>query len=522
MFARGPSRRLVEIARTLMAEFTKPETLLTPRTGDLPAETSGILRIFGKNTLWLWIDLGALRLGTMLAGLFLIRYFGPHSFGIYSMALAVGWVANAVLDLGLTRYAQRAVAATTEEARPILALTLFTTVAAAIPTIIVLALASRTNQFETACLAAGFVLCNLEGTSSLCSSILTADLRSGAILPGSIIGAAGLIGLTALTIWMHLSVLQLLVGLSLKSLFVVSLRLWQLRAYWPQSSHWTLTAFKRVMRQAWPYFATNLTQVGYGKAAVLCLGFVATQAAVGWFAAAYTISDVIPQWSYAISFAVLPVWTRLYESERIRDLLDLRYKLLDVILFAAIPVCIGLAVFAGPLCNLLGAEYVPSVPVLRIAALRCVTSVLDGFLGHGFLVAVDRVKERQQALSRSLIILMILSLALGYFWGALGAGVALIVADSILILQYLWICARISLKIHWPLQPASLLASVLMALCALALPSHVNFILRAVAAAAVYLIVMFIVSRNNLVNVSQTLRECVGKRMDRIYAAEKT
>src|SRR5215475_4479771 len=201
-----------------MSELAKTETL-APQ--ELPRETSAILRIFGRNTIWLWLDLGALRIGTALAGLFLIRYFGPTNFGIFSMALAVGWVANAVIDLGLTRYAARAVAASPMEVRPILALSLLTTVASALPAIAILLVASPKNHWQLVCLAAGFVLCNLEGTSGLCSNILTADLRSRAILPGSIIGTVGLIGLTTATIWLHLSVLTLLVGLSLKSLLVL-------------------------------------------------------------------------------------------------------------------------------------------------------------------------------------------------------------------------------------------------------------------------------------------------------------
>ena len=76
--------------------------------------------------------MGALRIGTMLAGLLLIRYFGPTNFGIYSTALAAGWVANAVIDLGLTRYAARAVAANVNEATPILAITLLTTLGSAV------------------------------------------------------------------------------------------------------------------------------------------------------------------------------------------------------------------------------------------------------------------------------------------------------------------------------------------------------------------------------------------------------
>src|SRR5215475_13738717 len=142
------------------------ELIKTPPTAascpsGLPADTSGILRIFGRNTLWLWLDLGALRIGTMLAGLFLIRFFGPVNFGIYSSAIAFGWVANAVIDLGLTRYAARAVAATPDEARPILSLSLLSTVASALATLVFLWIALRSGHTQFACLAAGFILCNL-------------------------------------------------------------------------------------------------------------------------------------------------------------------------------------------------------------------------------------------------------------------------------------------------------------------------------------------------------------------------
>ena len=102
--------------RTLIFKSGRPLDSVAARLL-LPAETSGaILRILGRNTFWLWIDLGVLRIGTMLAGLFLIRYFGPTNFGVYSTALASGWIANSVVDIGLTRYAARAVAATLDRA----------------------------------------------------------------------------------------------------------------------------------------------------------------------------------------------------------------------------------------------------------------------------------------------------------------------------------------------------------------------------------------------------------------------
>src|SRR5215468_10220460 len=94
---------------------------------ELPSQRSAILGMFGQNTFWLWLDMGALRIGGLLAGFFLIRYFGPHDFGLYSTAMAVGFLVNALSDLGLTRYTARAVSADRREGPPVLAVTYLST-----------------------------------------------------------------------------------------------------------------------------------------------------------------------------------------------------------------------------------------------------------------------------------------------------------------------------------------------------------------------------------------------------------
>jgi O-antigen/teichoic acid export membrane protein len=288
------------------------------------------------------------------------------------------------------------------------------------------------------------------------------------------------------------------------------LRLSQLRSRWPTAKHWSLAEFMGVASRARQFFANNLTQVGYGKVAILSLGVVAPPAEVGWFAAAFTISDVIPQWSYALSGALLPVWTRLFESRRTEDMLVLRRRLLDGILFTTIPVWICLAAFAKPLCSLLGVQYIPGAPVLQIVAARSVLSVLDGFLGHGFLVAVNLVGERQKALGRCLGLLSAMSLAFGYLWGPVGVALALLMSDCCLILQYLWISSRIGLRIEWPSVVPSLGAATLMAGCAALLPSEFHFALRAIASIAVYFSALLVFSKDRVLDVGQTLRECIA------------
>ena len=204
------------------------ETAQQPSLGGsgLPSERAAILRIFGKNTFWLWLDLGALRIGSLLAGFFLIRYLGPNDFGLYSTAIAVGFLVNAVSDLGLTRYTARAVAADASEGTPILTLTLFTTVLFALLEVAGLLFALLTGHSRIAAICAGLVINNFEGTSILCSAMLTAKLRSRQILPGSVVSTVALIVLSALVIILRLSVVTFLILGMFRSLSVLLLRLW--------------------------------------------------------------------------------------------------------------------------------------------------------------------------------------------------------------------------------------------------------------------------------------------------------
>ena len=413
----------------------------------LPSERAAILRIFGKNTFWLWLDLGALRIGSLLAGFFLIRYLGPNDFGLYSTAIAVGFLVNAVSDLGLTRYTARAVAADASEGPPILTLTLLTTVLFALLEVAGLLFALLTGHSRIAAICAGLVINNFEGTSILCSAMLTAKLRSRQILPGSVVSTVALIVLSALVIILRLSVVTFLILGMFRSLSVLLIRLWQLRGLLPALHLKSTRKLRIVIRSAWPFFCYNITQVSYSRLSIVCFGLVAPESMVGIFSAAFVLSDVFPQWSYAMSGALLPLWTRLFESDRNTELLELRESLLDLIVLLCVPAAIAISIFAPEICALLGSRFASSTLVLRILAYRILLSVVDGFLGHGFLIAINRVRERQRAQTYALVLLGILTLLLGKIWGPTGAACALFIADAALILQYLSILSRLKLRL---------------------------------------------------------------------------
>src|SRR5260370_5350298 len=303
------------------------ETAQQPSLGGsgLPSERAAILGIFGKNTFWLWLDLGALRIGSVLSVFLLMRYLGPDDFGLYSTAIAVGSLVNAVSDLGLTRYTARAVAADGSEGPPILTLTLLTTVLFALLEVAGLLFALLTGHSRIAAICAGLVINNFEGTSILCSAMLTAKLRSRQLLPRSVVSTVALIVLSALGIILRLSVVTFLILGMFRSLSVLLIRLWQLRGLLPARHLKSTRKVIIVIRSAWPFFCYNITQVCYSRLSIVCFGLVAPESMVGIFSAAFVLSDVFPQWSYAMSGALLPLWTRPFERYRNTELLRFQY-----------------------------------------------------------------------------------------------------------------------------------------------------------------------------------------------------
>jgi PST family polysaccharide transporter len=475
---------------------------------ELQQRTHDALGSFGRNALWLWFDKGALKVGTVLAGLFLVRYLGPTDFGIYSIALAAGAFANAILDLGLTPYAARIVGADPGEGRSILALSLLVTLVSGAAEAVLVFIFARQSHWYAACLCTGLIVCNLEGTSILCSFMLTADLRSRAILPGSLLSASGLIALAVLVIHWRLSVFALLAGLILRSLLVMAARLTQLQKFYPTRRHWQFREFRRITNAAWPFFSYSLTVLVYSQIPILCLSLVASKENVGFFATASTVIALLAQLAFAATDALLPVMTRLHAAGHRSDMQSLGQQLLDLFFVVTVPIVVLFSMFAPQICALLGPSFAAAAPVLRIIAFLAMFLVVEA-LGGSFLVACNLVKQRRNVFASAAVLLAVLTLALGHFWGAEGAATAALLAHAFLLCGYLYLISRAGLKLSagralW----GSLAAGLAMMVLTPRPPSVFVFLYATPVALSVYLVVLVLTARNALVEVSRTLRLC--------------
>lgn len=476
----------------------------------LPSETDALLGILGRNTLWLWIDRGLLAIGTLVTGLLLVRYLGPGNYGLYSLAISLGALTASFLDLGLTRYAARTIAANPEDGPAILStcfsMSMLLLVASALAFVVY---AHRQNS-PAECICAGLIIGNFQRLATIAAFFLTAELRSLSVLAGSFFSRLATIGVTMIVIVRHLSVLSLLIGLAFISLPLVGIRLWQLRHHCPSRRDWRWSGFRRIVRQAWPFMSYSWTETGYAQLSILCLGVVASRQEVGWFSAALVITGIFPQWTFASSDALLPIMTRLFEAGKLPPLLELREQLLDVFIIAAVPVAVTLSVFARFICALIGPRFASSAPVLQILAGCAMLSALGGLLGGAVLMAINKVKERRNALAMTLVSLAPLTLLLGWLWGPRGAGLALLIADTIVFFQYIRIFKAIGMPLRFGSTTwISLSAGAVMAGFSLSIEHITPWPVNLSLAWLLYFGAFSALARRQLTNAGRTLRQCI-------------
>jgi len=482
---------------------------------EISVDVPGHLGVFGSNSLWLWLDRGALRIGTILAGLVLVRYLGPSNYGIYATAIATGAIANIVTDLGLTRYGARTAAAWPQEIPRILAGSLLITAIFFVLEVIAFCVSLALGQTYAAALTAGLILTNFEGTSSLCAALLTGALRSRAILPASILSVCGTIAITLLAVWQHFSVLTLLSAMAFKSIIILGVRLLPMREWWPASRLFRFDEVVATVHRAWPYFSYALAEIAYSQMPVLCLSLVADRVQVGLFAAAIIIANIFPQWLFAASDALLPIITKFYESGESSRTSIMMQRVTDLFVMITVPIAIALSTLAPVICSLMGQQFTSSAPILRIAAFNCILTAIGTLLGSVYLTAANRIRERRNVFGAGVLATVVLILVLGRIYGGAGAAVAVLAGNLVIDAAYVFLSRDAGLDIAIrPILSACLIggAAVLVELTARQFMQ--NSILLTAIALLTYAAGIILISRHTLGAAWGTFLECIHQRSE--------
>ncbi len=254
-----------------------------------------------------------------------------------------------------------------------------------------------------------------------------------------------------------------------------------------KGSPWTpdLDKARSIFRASVPFVIGQLLRALINVFDVVLLSLLIGEIAVGLYTAAYRICFLVILIGHSLQVAYLPALSRAAHrsSQEVSQLVN---RALEFCAALAIPMATGGILLAGPLLvNLFGPEYGEGADAFRLLLVSVAFMFLHGLLGIT-LLAHDRTRVLMwiQAIAASLNI--VLNLILIPRHGIMGAAVATVIAEGlILTLDYL-ACRRLKVDIAFGLLIKPIVASAVMTALLLWLGPSSSWLLRLLAGIVTY------------------------------------
>jgi O-antigen/teichoic acid export membrane protein len=370
------------------------------------------------------------------ASVLLLRYLGVAEFGRYVTVMALIGIVSGVTDAGLTAIGNRelAVSPPGERRRRLLA-NLVTLRLAITPVGVLLATAfalvagyEPTMVKGTLLAGAGLVLVNTQATLMLPLSV---ELRNARLTVAELLKQVGtVVGIATLVIAGASLLPFFAIQIGVGALIVVATPAIVGRDWWPgmRADRDTL---RMLFVEALPMAAALALNVIYFRALVIVASLVSTATETGYVATSFRIFEVL----LGIPTIVLGVALPVLSAAATEDTPRLGYvlqRMSEVGLATAALLAVLLLIAADPIIRLLGgSQYADAAPVLRIQGF----ALLGLFLGQAWqlgLVAIRQQRSVAIANGIALVAVLVLGLTLIPAVGAEGAGIAAVVAETLL------------------------------------------------------------------------------------------
>jgi len=177
---------------------------------------------------------------------------------------------------------------------------------------------------------------------------------------------------------------------------------------------------------------TILSQV-YMNFGFLMLGVMAIGEPAGWFTAAQRLVYFVLVIDRAFYMVAFPIVSRRLTDLARPEALDVMNRLAKLVLLVTIPIALCTLPLAPSLLNaIFGPDYLPAAPALAVLVWLVVTTTLSSLYGYG-LVAANQEPRYARNVAIGAAFVMGLSLALVPFLKALGASIALVGGELVML-----------------------------------------------------------------------------------------
>jgi O-antigen/teichoic acid export membrane protein len=200
----------------------------------------------------------------------------------------------------------------------------------------------------------------------------------------------------------------------------------------PLRRPWNLRAFMSALKETPPYFTIILLSTAYERLGIIILGFFASRAIVGEFAAGERIVAALGILVGVLTTAALPALSSLAGSDKKR-LLQVADRLIRMAWLVGLPVATVISLFSTDIINLVfGESYAGSSAVLAIASILLVIRSIRAVLGP-MTMATGRPGDLALARAAALVALVCGAPFLVTWHGATGLASTMVIAETIML-----------------------------------------------------------------------------------------
>ena len=189
-------------------------------------------------------------------------------------------------------------------------------------------------------------------------------------------------------------------------------------------------------------FAFEAAMIVYVNLDPVMLGFMGEVDSVGYFTAAIKVIFILVTLVTTLSAVLMPRASHLVSQGEMEEFSRLSKKSYDLLLWAGIPLSVGIAVMGSTVIDLFcGGEYAPAVLTLQILAPIVLVKSVSNMLGRQVLYPEGHIRLVTLCTSMGIVLNVVLNLLLIPKYGQNGASAATVFAEC-LILFLMLILAR--------------------------------------------------------------------------------
>jgi len=366
------------------------------------------------------------------------RYLGAEGYGRLYLAQAITGIMAILVEFGLNSLVTRDVARRPAEAvgylksGTILKAALWVVGAAAVAVFVQVVGYPAETRITVAILAVAVLF---SAGSTLIVSVLQATDRMGWIAASTVAEKAIYVGLgvAALLLGYGVRTLAMVVLISAAAKFLLDL--WWLRRLSVRvdlSSERERLGVRTLFKRTLPFFSVLFFGAIYFRADTLILSLMESEAVIGYYGAAYRLFQTTYILADAFVFALFPLFCRLSPVSN-EGLAASAQKSLDTLLLLGIAITAGMFMLSDEIVSLLyGPGFAESVPLLRVLSIAIALMYANGIFVQ-LLLATDRQKRLARTAAVAAVGNIAVNVALIPAFGALGAAIATVVTELIVI-----------------------------------------------------------------------------------------